>query len=338
MEKYNFKMLNVMKLICAILVVMIHSMFLLSISEDLWVATSLGICRVAVPFFFVLSGYFFYNLKDENSRKKQIKKYALTYLKFVAMEVVILFPVVMGAIMRGEYLGLLLSLIFLGVTGSLWYISSMVIGLLFVKPFIKRNKYLHLIVISGLLFAFGLMGDAYAGIFAGTAIESATGLYKAIFGAMQIGFTCSIPFLTIGMLINRLELIEKFKNKKINLLLVGAFILLLVEAFVLYKNKIPFDFNMYISLLFAGPLLFIWTMQSKFNVSEKTSDLCKKLSLWVYVLHQPIMLTFSTLRLEFFSNTVFRFLITLALTVGISLILIKSQDKNKNKKRKQIAK
>ncbi|MFR5266882.1 acyltransferase family protein [Clostridium sp.] len=64
-KTYNYGMLSVTKLIAAILVVMIHTMAFSSLSKDLWVATSLGICRVAVPFFFIISGYFFYNLKHE---------------------------------------------------------------------------------------------------------------------------------------------------------------------------------------------------------------------------------------------------------------------------------
>ena len=333
---YNFKMLNVMKLVCAILVVMIHTMFFFSISEDLWIGTSLGICRVAVPFFFILSGYFYYNLKDDISRNKQIKKYGMIFLKLVGVEALILSPMVIAVVLQGNVFFLIKSILLIGITGSLWYISSMVIGLIFINEFLKKNKYLSLIVLSGLFFAFGLMGDSYAGIFAGTIVEDMTFLYKNIFMMMQVGITCSVPFLTIGILINRLNLIEKVK--KVNLLLSLGIIILLIEAFILYKTGIAVDYNMYVSLLFVGPLLFIWTMRSNFKVSDKTSELCKKYSLLVYVLHQPLMLGMGMLRPEFMSNSILKFLITLTLSFIVATIIIKIQDKLRERKRLKVVK
>ena len=333
---YNFKMLNVMKLVCAILVVMIHTMFFFSISEALWVGTSLGICRVAVPFFFILSGYFYYNLKDDTSRNNQIKKYGVIFLKLVCVEALILLPMVISFFFQGNILMLVKNMLLIGVTGSLWYISSMVIGLIFINELLKKNKYLSLIVLSGLFFAFGLMGDSYAGIFTGTVVEDMTFIYRGIFTMMQVGITCSVPFLTIGILINRLNLIEKVK--KVNLLLPLGIIILLIETFILYKTGIAVDYNMYVSLLFVGPLLFIWTMKSNFKVSDKTSELCKRYSLLVYVLHQPLMLGMGMFRFEFMTTTLYKFFITIIVTVLIATIIIKVQDKLKARKKLKVAK
>ncbi len=320
-KTYNYGMLSVTKLIAAILVVMIHTMAFSSLSKDLWVATSLGICRVAVPFFFIISGYFFYNLKDNSERIKKIKKYTIFYGKAVLFEAVISIAYLIYLISNFPILSTIKGILFVGVTGSLWYISSMIIGFLFIIPFLKKDHYKLLVIISIIFFAFGLAGDSYYGIFSNTIIGTATDIYRNIFIMMQVGVTASVPFLTLGILLNKFDMVEKIKKPEIWIIIGG--VLLLIEAFVLYKKEIALDYNLYISLLIVAPTIFIWTVKSKIKISEKSSILCRKLSVLVYITHQPIALLLGILIPYLIGNSVLRFLLTLILTVIFSYGLIK---------------
>lgn len=319
-RSYNYGMLSVFKLVAAILVVMIHSMVFSSLNENLWIRTSLGICRVAVPFFFIISGYFFYNLKSKEDRKNKIKKYTIFYFKAVLIEIILLIPYIMFLVKNMPMLILIRNLLLVGITGSLWYVSSMVIGFLFISPFLKNNRYKILILISIMFFAFGLAGDSYYGLFSNTALNTAILTYKAIFVMMQVGFTASVPFLTVGILINKFNLIEKIK--KVEIWVAIGTILLIIEAFILYKTKIAIDYNLYISLLILAPALFIWALKSKRKVDNKTSNICRQLSILVYILHQPIMLVLGSF-LPLMSNSLFKVSITLILAVLISFLLLK---------------
>ncbi|MGL5617234.1 MAG: acyltransferase family protein [Sarcina sp.] len=319
-QSYNYKFLNVIKFIAAILVVMIHTMALKSLNEDLWIVSSLGICRVAVPFFFIISGYFFYNLNTKEQRINKIKKYTVFYFKALIIEAILLIPFILMVIKNAGIVIFIKNLIFLGVTGSLWYISSMVIGLLFILPFLKKNNLKLLATFSIIFFLFGLIGDSYYGLFKDSFLNNAILSYKFIFGMMQVGVTASVPFLTLGIFINKFKLIEKVKKPLLYLIL--ASILLIIETFMLTKNNIAIDNNLYISLLVVAPMLFIFTIKSKIKIKDENSQLFRKLSVFVYILHQPIMLILGYVGL-FNGNTLFKFIVTITVTIIISLFLIK---------------
>lgn len=319
-QSYNYKFLNVIKFIAAILVVMIHSMALKSVSEDLWIVSSLGLCRIAVPFFFIISGYFFYNLNSIEERINKIKKYTVFYFKALIIESVLLIPFILMVIKNAGIVIFLKNLIFIGVTGSLWYISSMVIGLLFILPFLKKNNLKLLAGFSIIFFLFGLTGDSYYGFFKDSFLNNAILTYKSIFVMMQVGFTASVPFLTLGIFINKFKLVEKVKKPLVYLIL--ALVLLIIETFILTKNNIAIDNNLYIALLIAAPMLFIFALKSKIKVKDESSQLMRKLSVLIYILHQPIMLILGYVGL-FNGNTLFKFIVTLIVTIIISILLIK---------------
>lgn len=318
---YNYNMLNIVKLICAVLVVMIHTSALKSLSEDLWVGTSLAICRVAVPFFFIVSGFFFYNSKSGDKRKNKITKTGKLYFKLLLIETIILLPTLIVMIFKVPIVYLIQSILFTGFTGSLWYVSSMVIGMVFVDLFIKKDMYKTLAVIAVALFLFGLAGDSYYGLFKGSVIESATTIYKNIFIMMQVGFTASVPFLTIGIFINKLNLIEKIKNPGRYVILGLVFVV--IEAFILFKTNIAIDYNLYFSLLIFAPALFIFAIKSDVQIDSKKADYTRSLGVLVYVLHQPLMLIAGAVVPMLFSNTLIKFIIVILISILVASILIK---------------
>lgn len=66
-----------MKLLCAFMVVMIHCQFLITGKLSAWIKYGLnyGFCRIAVPFFFVISGYFLAKHMNElNWWRKGVQK------------------------------------------------------------------------------------------------------------------------------------------------------------------------------------------------------------------------------------------------------------------------
>ena len=77
MTKKKYAMIDIAKYISALLVVCIHTFPFYEISETLntyWIQT---ICRIAVPFFFTTSGFFFFRKwsNDKETNKKNVKHY-----------------------------------------------------------------------------------------------------------------------------------------------------------------------------------------------------------------------------------------------------------------------
>src|SRR5471030_1233615 len=113
-------MIDILRLVFAALVVSIHTMAFKSINEDLWIATSMGIARLAVPFFLIVSGYFLYNrIGSEKESKSTLKRLLILYTSWVLIEIITLFPMVLSSLGAPPIL-IIERLLFIGITGSLW--------------------------------------------------------------------------------------------------------------------------------------------------------------------------------------------------------------------------
>lgn len=317
-KRYN--MIDVLRLVAAVLVVSIHTTALLSFGENAWIPTSLGIARIAVPFFFIVTGYFFYErIQKKQDTKSYIKRLFRFYITWVIIEVVLLIPLVYTNISSNP--GSIIGILLVGVTGSLWYISSSVMALLVTTPLLKRNKFGALFIISIILYIVGLGGDSYFGIAQGNILGVMSDAYTSVFVMANIGFTCSVPFIVIGAAINKYNLKDKIKFPG-NIAIVGI-ILLIIEAFVLFKTGIAKDYNMYVSLLIVTPAIFIWAMNSKFKISDNVAKICREYSIGIYCTHQTFMIYCFMLLGKFMEFTLLRFAITFGVATIVTFILTK---------------
>lgn len=88
----DYDSLDIAKLICSLMVVIIHTKPLQPYSDALNVYTAESICRIAVPFFFVASGLLLYTKlialspESQSNRRKlcltQVAKNASLYLRW----------------------------------------------------------------------------------------------------------------------------------------------------------------------------------------------------------------------------------------------------------------
>ena len=313
--------IDVLRLVFAVLVVSIHTMALYCFGEDAWLATSMGVARIAVPFFFIITGYFFYpKVKKGKSGNTYIKKIFKFYITWVLIEAITLFPLLISDSIQ-ELISTLIGVLLIGVTGSLWYLSSMILALLVTKQLLKKDKFILLFIVSSILFIIGLSGDSYYGLTEGSILGDIANAYANIFKMTNIGFTCSVPFIVIGAAINKYKLKDKIKNSGIiSLIGIG---LLLIETFVLYKNGIAKDCNMLVSLLVVVPAIFIWALNSKLNISNKSAKICREYSIGIYCTHQILMMHCFMLVGGLMQNTLLRFLITLGVATLTTFILRK---------------
>ena len=82
MEKRDYAAVDLFKMVCAILVMMIHTK---PFENIFWLDAGIGmITRFAVPFFFTTAGYFVFKKIDNNpeKRKKIIGQYLFRLLRF----------------------------------------------------------------------------------------------------------------------------------------------------------------------------------------------------------------------------------------------------------------
>lgn len=322
----HYGMIDVLRLVFAIAVASIHTMAFKSLNENLWIATSMGVARLAVPFFFIVSGYFLYNrIQSTKEPKSTLKRLLTLYVLWVLIETVTLTPVVLSNLNMPIRI-IIQRFLFVGITGSLWYISSLIITIFIIAPLLKKDKVVLLLIIGFALYLFGTTGDTYNGFYENTMVYPLIKGYIGIFFLPQIGITESILFITLGAAISKYKLNEKIKNA--GLLSILSIVLLLVETFILNKTGIAKDANMYLSAIIAVPLIFIWAINYSKNISAKVYKACKEYSIGIYCSHQIIMIWIMILLPTFAANTMIRFIGTICISALIITLIRKTRLKN----------
>jgi len=324
-ENRKYNMINIMRLVCALLVIVIHTMAFAQFGDTAKYITSDVIARIAVPFFFITSGFFLYSkINSKGYIKKYTKKLVILYLIITALNIVILFPRIVYLISMSsspvEIVTLFIKALFVnGFSGALWYFPALILSTIFVYIFVKKDWIKALIGFSILFFAIGLMGDSYQNLIINTPLMKIVDIYNVVFDLTRNGFCIGVPFITIGVVINKFNLSEKVKNIEILILIFS--VLYGLEAYLVISNGIFRDTNIYISLVFIVPLIFIWAMKSKIEISQRKSSLFREMSIWVYGLHEIIQIG-ALMYLKINTKaTVFFYLMVVCITIFIAYII-----------------
>ena len=288
-EIKTYNMVNVLRLLLAYLVVALHAVAFASFGDSVCNFMNNFLFRIAVPFFFITSGYFLY---FKSAVKGYFKKY-ITKLTLIFLIITIIDSLVMVPLWYSDYAtmntGLLIKEFLInGVHGSLWYFPALIISSTFVYVFIKKDAVKLLSIISIPLLIIGLMGDSYYGLIQNTPFLSLINIYEYFFNTTRNGITFAVPFLTLGVLINKYKIHKKLKFPK--LLLILSFILYGIEYYIIVHTGIAKDYNIYFSLIFVDSLIFITALNSNISLKKSISNYLREMSLWIYGFHGLIIL------------------------------------------------
>lgn len=261
--------LDILKVFLAILVVLIHLSFL---SDKIVVLSQLiinGICRLAVPLFLIISGYYFTSVNSKQKLLDWIKRLGILY--FIWM-VLYSFRWV-GVYDRSQSLFAILFGYF-----HLWYL----IGTLFsgvLLYFVKSKSWVVWSIIIFFLLGYIIQLFVYKDYIGEN--------YYNIYLSRNFLFFC-FPFMSMGYLI---------ANKRINsyspsiwLIIVGI-TSVLVESYLNFKllgTGRLVSFDLLVSSFIVSPLLFLYVKNKE--VIRNTKDIAL-FSTAIYLLH-PIILDY----------------------------------------------
>lgn len=188
------------RLPAALLVTAIHTSPLSSFSPqaDFWLTRVLA--RIAVPFFFMVSGFF---LPDSFAKlRKQEKKlfflYALSIVLYLPLN---LYAGQLSGITAGAFLK---QLFFDGTFYHLWYLPAAMEGMLLVWLLKKALPLSGCLAVTGLLFLTGLGGDSWYGLV--SRLPGAQAFYEAVFSFSSYtrnGLFFAPFFLCLGLSLSR---------------------------------------------------------------------------------------------------------------------------------------
>ena len=323
MNKYKSKInsINYMKLICAFLVVAIHTHPFQNINNLLYYSFSEVLVRIAVPFFFVSSGYFY--IKNKCNFKKYIKRLITVYISW---SIIYLILQIYNAIILSVNIEVVLKsfIIEFFVYGSyyhMWYIVAIIVCVIITSIFYKVNKMNLLYLITLFLYIIGVIGGAYYKL--GLQIPILSNLYElALYTQIRRYLLMGLPFFMLGYLI--FEIKESPKN--INITIIITAILFVLEIVIVNKFKLQKDI---VITFFLYPLVLqIFMLCLKYPVENvKPKINIGKLSSFIYFVHPLIIYILSKLII---GQTLLYFT-TCGVSTLIALIFIKIDNKKINK-------
>jgi len=289
--------LDYFKIFLSLLVVTIHLPPLFD-SAILHSLISDGIARIAVPSFFIISGYYFYPRINDT---KACRKYILRLLILLIVWTIIYFPLFSRSIDFFSIRGFLFVSIF--GYGHLWYITASIISisLIFISKKIIKNDFI--IFFIALAFFLIALYFVYGNGVNGFAIHR-----------FRNGLCFGFVFTSIGCLINSKQWVKKIKEKHLLFMIFLFLVLFLAES--LFRHKflsMPFH-DLYLTSILLAPILFIYIL--KHPVKKAGANFIGVLSAGIYFIHFYI-----TKLIPIPFNGYIRFIIVVFLSIGISYIL-----------------
>ena len=311
--------IDLFKFISSILIIGIHTNLFVDINDTLNFAVVDIICRLAVPFFAVCSGYFLSKSLSKNEYgakpiKKQewkmIKLYALWTLLYLLYSIPTWIKT--GWMLFGAFKDYALATVTQGCHYHLWYLISLIYALplfyLCVR-FIKNRKLLLVIMI--LLYIIKALSYGYSQwlpVFMQSAFRMGN-RFSALFDTVFL----LLPLLLLGFFITQKKISLKFS-------LVGfivSFSLLTVEAFTLKsfgQESVSFIFMTFPTAYF----LFSLISQLDWKLNGKICSMLGASSLIIYCFHPMIR----ELLEGVVTNSILMFIIVATVSVLVSLIVV----------------
>jgi surface polysaccharide O-acyltransferase-like enzyme len=290
---------DIAKFIMAIFVVTLHAHPLLDISFNLNYAVTNGLTRVAVPYFFMASGFLlFRKMSLYELDIPRIKKYLIHIFRLYIVWTIIYLPIIVytGILKsdRGILHGAVMVVRNIIMTGSywqLWFLQALLVaailvtGLLYFKISIRK---IFMLTLFGYMIA--LIGVQYYTIFDCIFLEGSMG-YKA-FKALRLIFVTPRNGICFGALYFFMGAYLSQKTcaipiRRLKQYIAVFFVLLMIEAMgssFCGLTKISYSHDCYIFLLPLTYYIFLYTKAVKLKDSLIFGYL-RKQSMFVFYIH-----------------------------------------------------
>lgn len=329
--KKSYYLIDIFKIIFAFCVVSIHTeMFQDNINIVQYILNH-ALFRLAVPFFFVCSGYFLgckINKTDNIIEKKAIiKKYIVRLSIMFGFWLLIGLPRQVYDLrdMSGSLIikTLIKKTIFYP-WGALWYILAVIVSVVIMIPFIKKNKIKIAVILGIALYFFALICNNYYFLVENTFIEVIVNKYMQLCISARNGIFVGLLFVSIGIWLS--ENINKIKLSKAITVFVISYFILLIEIFIVYGKKTLDDNALFISFITLIPsMLTILLMCSKNAKVNWNTEVLRNYSTGIYLMHRPILdvLYLANINLNCYES----FIIVITLSLLMLTILYKVDNK-----------
>ena len=310
------KTIDFFKFAFSVGIIAIHISFMKNFTPQLYNMTAQGLFRLGVPFFFVVSGYYYYGrIQNNQDTKVYIKKLVKLFLTFTLIETLLY---LVGTLwMLTNPIAILLFIyksLTVGQGGIYWYMFSLILSLVLLTPMWKKQKIKPYLIVGLILYLITATNDVYGALFAGTFIQNIAKINTYLFAWPQAGLCSSLLYLSLGAVLYQ----YKPELKNLNKTFMISMAAVAIEALI-FQNTGAYDANCYLSLIFAVPVLFLFISKNDF-ISFDTKRL-GLMSTYMYMVH-PIVIILFRWSIPFLNSTnELLFVVTMIVTTSISYLL-----------------
>ena len=295
MMNKNDNTIDILKLIMSVLVVGIHiHMESMIPDERMQSFFSCLTLRTAVPFFFVVTGYYL-GKKLWNRDAYERQKYMIGYIKRLlppflfwgGISWIFLFEAVYSTCSNvGVFILKFIRQMCFYPPGTTWYILACMVGAGMIYFLWKHPRMLLAMILP--LYGVALLGSTYYFVIDHTKIMD---IYLKIFISTRNGIFVGFPFMYIGILLAKPLFLERINIKRVSLVTIACYVLLILENSLVYGRNYIEDRELYITYLLFIPCVVILAVKKKI-LGQKDTKLLRKLSTCIYFTHNFYVLGF----------------------------------------------
>ena len=323
-KEYN-NIIDLMKLFFAIGVLGIHTGIAKVFSESINFAITKVWFRMAVPFFFIATGFFYGKKLYACGSKQKRGEVLLDFCQKNGFVLIVFGSITLGQVIYGsgissEVVKTIHDAVFYP-QGAMWYVAATIVGAIII--FILYDQKFIMVALAIPLFSFALLCNNYYFVFSNTRIENIINAYMEYFVSARNGIFVGFPYMLCGVML--FEFTKK--NKKFDnlwkLCPIIVFVLYLVEIMFCKNKESIDDCSIYIMSPFLAMTIFYLSLTIKIPLSKKHSLVMRSYSKIIYFFHSVFLNGIIGRHIiRRIDSSIFSFIYTLAMCI-ITIVIIK---------------
>lgn len=282
--KSENKAIDLAKLFFSICVVAIHAQLLGGVKYGYLLKCN--IFRIAVPFFFICSGYYLAVriFKKKYDPKLYFKKNIKLYLLWCIFYTILYNIFALESFNILNFMNDLRNVFYFKSTNIMWYLGVIVLFGALVIHFKDKKIIKYLFILSIILYLCGLYFVTYKYLFINTSLEiGITFLSQYYLQNRYFLFTFMFPL--IGFLIGKYDITKKMKFNYTIIGLILSQLLLFYESYKYYdKTSIYLEYDFFLMTPLVATFLFILLNKINFKLPFSTKIL-RKYSKGIFYYH-----------------------------------------------------
>lgn len=250
-QNVNYKLLDLIKFICAFLVIGIHTRPFQTVSDVADKLFYYDISNYAVPFFYACTGYFLIVKQQNKSVHEKIYLRVKKVLRLYVAWTIIYLPLTFcGWILEGNrepiyLLRCLRNFVCVGenfYSWALWYLNGLIFALIFIDLLLRKFSIKQIVRFGSVMYVLGIILTMFEGHLdkLPMIVYAAVKLYFIVFVTTRNGLFQSLVFISIGMLVADNEKLEKLHISAGSIIAVAFMYLIKIVTSLIGGGGSPF--------------------------------------------------------------------------------------------------